>query len=123
MGSSRHPPVPPPHFRRVKTSTRALRVLSLIRHQTPPFYSIKLGSFLSYSSAVVMVNYTEADIENALQDILDGKSFKAASRAHGVPRTTLRERALGAQPAHTAHKNQQRLSTTQEEALIIWILR
>ena len=70
-----------------------------------------------------MASYTEADIENALQDVLDGKSFKTASRIHGIPRTTLRRRSLKAQPANAAHENQQRLSAVQEKALVIWILR
>src|SRR4051794_2596850 len=70
-----------------------------------------------------MAKYTEADIENALQGVKNGQSFKAASRIHGVPRITLRERFLGAQPVNTAHENQQRLSEVQEEALVTWILR
>jgi hypothetical protein len=84
---------------------------------------IDCASFLALSLASNMARYTEKDVENALRDIESGVAVRHATRRHGVPRGTLRDRLNGAQPHQLAHSDQLRLSTPQEEHLKQWILR
>ena len=70
-----------------------------------------------------MASYTEDDVNNALEDVENGTAVATAAVRHGIPRTTLRHRLTGVQPAQQAHKGQQRLSAIQEDQLEQWILR
>jgi len=67
----------------------------------------------------------EAAIELAIQDYYAGiyTSQRAAAKAYGVPRTTLRDWLNGATDRATSHQHQQRLSPKQEEFLVQWILK
>ena len=70
-----------------------------------------------------MARYTAEDLDNAVQDVKSGTSYRKASAKWGIPYTTLYQRANG----HTSSRKEsqqhrQRLSNTQETALVSWIL-
>jgi hypothetical protein len=69
-----------------------------------------------------MPRYTEDDIAEALKDIANGKSFRAASEDWGVPCSTLHDRLGGAKDRSTAAESLQRLSRSQEDHLANWVL-
>ncbi len=64
-----------------------------------------------------MPQYTEQDLNEALNDIRNSKSIRQASRDWGVPDTTLRNRKKGGESYFIAAQSQQRLSPSQEEHL------
>jgi hypothetical protein len=66
----------------------------------------------------------ELAIQSAIHDLNSGvyTSQRQASKAYGIPRTTLQARLAGHQPHAIAHQNQQRLTPDQEEFLVEWIL-
>jgi hypothetical protein len=66
----------------------------------------------------------EVAIQSAISDLDSGifRSVRAASKAWGVPRSTLQGRLAGRQSHAIAHQHQQRLSLEQEEDLVKWIL-
>ncbi len=64
-----------------------------------------------------MPEYTEQDLNKALNNIRNGKSIRQASRDWGVPDTTLRNRKKGGEGHLIAAQSQQRLSPSQEEHL------
>ena len=41
-----------------------------------------------------MRTYTEADLQNAIAEVLDGGIVNSAARAHNIPPSTLRSRLL-----------------------------
>lgn len=67
-------------------------------------------------------NYTEEDVQRALNAITNGTSQKKAGLEFGVPRSTLQNRMKGHISRQEAHIPQQRLSTVQEERLVTWVL-
>lgn len=69
-----------------------------------------------------MRTYTEADLPNAIAEVLDGGTVNGAARAHHIPPSTLRGRLLEGESHQTAHQHQQRLSVDQEQGLHDWIL-
>ena len=69
-----------------------------------------------------MKQYTEDDIQEALDAIAKGISIKRAASNCGIPRSTLQERLSGRQPHQQASASQQRLSPTQEDHLAQWVL-
>ena len=71
---------------------------------------------------IKMPSYTEADIEEAIQEVYEGRSVRKASIAHGIPYSTLKDRLHSAQTRTESHVHQQRLSPIQEKRLVDWIL-
>ena len=69
-----------------------------------------------------MKEYTEADIQAAIDAVLEGTSIRQAALSHGVPRQTLSRRILNRMPPLLAHEKQQRLSQVQEENIAKWVL-
>ncbi|UPK91634.1 hypothetical protein LCI18_002569 [Fusarium solani-melongenae] len=69
-----------------------------------------------------MPNYTEIDIENALQEVRDGIPVRTAAGRHGIPVSTLRGRISGAQSHTESHEHFQKLSAEQEKHLSAWII-
>ncbi|RXG50412.1 hypothetical protein VDGE_30607 [Verticillium dahliae] len=69
-----------------------------------------------------MKRYTEEDVSNALQAIIDGCSTRKASRDWNIPATTLRGRLKGATTIREAKAPYQRLSQAQEQHLARWII-
>ena len=61
--------------------------------------------------------YTEEDVQDALNDIANGKSMRKASADWGVPRTTLTDRISGRVSRAEAKALDQRLSPIQEQRL------
>ena len=68
-----------------------------------------------------MAKYTEIDLQNALADIRKGMTAAQAARVWSVPRTILGHRLRGGEPFKVAKAHCQRLSPSQEEALVQWI--
>ena len=66
--------------------------------------------------------YTEEDIQDALNDIANGKLMRKASTDWGVPRTTLTDRINGRVSRTEAKALDQRLSPIQEQRLTDWVL-
>jgi hypothetical protein len=66
----------------------------------------------------------EADIQAAIRDLDSGvfTSQRQAAKAYNIPRSSLRHRLDGRQPAAIAHHQEQRLTPEQEEFLVKWIL-
>jgi 4-hydroxybenzoate polyprenyltransferase len=66
----------------------------------------------------------EKSIHAAIQDLKNGvfTSERAAARAYGVPRSTLKDRLRGSTNRIASHEFQQRLSREQEEYLADWII-
>lgn len=60
-------------------------------------------------------------IRIALEDA-ETIGIRAASRKHGIKRTTLRDRRAGATEIHKAHEKCQKLSFKQEDDIVQWIL-
>ena len=68
-----------------------------------------------------MTNYTEDEVNQALDSIANGKSTRQASKEYGIPRSTLQDRLQGSQSRATVASSQQKLSQTQENHLVQWI--
>ena len=64
-----------------------------------------------------MAIYTENDVQNILTDVRNGVALATAATRNGVPRNTLRGHLSGAQSCRYTHKDEQRLSTVQEQNL------
>ena len=75
-------------------------------------------NFLYY----IMKQYTEDDVNQALDAIASGQSLRKAAIQWGIPRSTLQDRLNGNQPWNGAFSSRQRLSTTQENHLSQWVL-
>jgi 4-hydroxybenzoate polyprenyltransferase len=69
-----------------------------------------------------MPNYTEIDIQNALQEVHEGVPVRTAAGRHGIPVSTLRGRISGAQSHTESHEHFQKLSAEQEKHLATWII-
>ncbi|KAF6515068.1 hypothetical protein HZS61_004974 [Fusarium oxysporum f. sp. conglutinans] len=73
---------------------------------------------------MVRRNYTEDDVAEAILDITDrGLSQNEASQKRGVPQSTLSGRLSGQTSKNERIQAHQRISKTQEETLIRWVLR
>ena len=70
----------------------------------------------------MVVQYTEDDIEQAIQSIANGDSLRKAALEWGIPRTTLQGRLHGSESREEAFAGQQWLSRVQEMHLAQWIL-
>ncbi|KAK2735424.1 hypothetical protein CKAH01_01805 [Colletotrichum kahawae] len=68
-----------------------------------------------------MPQYTENDINQALEAIARGTSVKKAAFEWGIPRSTLKNRMNGQQARDIAFSDLQRLSATQESYLAEWV--
>jgi hypothetical protein len=66
----------------------------------------------------------ELAVQSTISDLNSSffESVRAASKAWGVPRSTLQGRLAGRQSHAIVHQHQQRLSPEQEESLANWIL-
>src|SRR5205814_6433108 len=69
-----------------------------------------------------MPQYTEADVELAIEDVLEGVSIRRAALLRGVPRQTVNNRILGRQTNRQVNEANQRLTNAQEERVAKWIL-
>ena len=69
-----------------------------------------------------MARYTAKDLDNAVQDVKSGISYRKASAKWGIPYTTLYQRTKGHAFRKESQQHRQRLSVTQETALVNWIL-
>lgn len=69
-----------------------------------------------------MSNYTEKDIENAIQKVGNGISRRAAAAQYGIPESTLRRRLTGIQSRQKSHEWRQKLLVVQEASLRDWII-
>ena len=68
------------------------------------------------------LNYTEQSLQQAINNVAQGKSQRKAAQDHGVPRSTLQSRLYGHEKATQAHSHELKLSPAQEEFLNSWIL-
>ncbi|CCF41338.1 transposase [Colletotrichum higginsianum] len=68
-----------------------------------------------------MTQYTEDQLQQALEAISRGQAIKSASREYGIPRTTIYRRMTGAQSRVIAFADLQRLSPDQEAKLAEWV--
>ncbi|KAF4474230.1 hypothetical protein CGGC5_v017057 [Colletotrichum fructicola Nara gc5] len=68
-----------------------------------------------------MPQYTEDDINQALEAIARGTSVKKAAFEWGIPRSTLKNRMKGHQARDIAFSDLQRLSASQESHLAEWV--
>ncbi|KAH9240177.1 hypothetical protein K456DRAFT_1037670 [Colletotrichum gloeosporioides 23] len=68
-----------------------------------------------------MPQYTEDDINQALEAVARGTSVKKAAFEWGIPRSTLNSRIKGHQARDVAFSDLQRLSTSQESHLAEWV--
>lgn len=66
----------------------------------------------------------EEVIQRALQDVARRRyrSYRAAAKAHNLPKSTLTDRAKSTQTRRKARESQQILSSEQEDLLVRWIL-
>ncbi|KAL6408151.1 Pogo transposable element with ZNF domain [Ilyonectria robusta] len=69
-----------------------------------------------------MPNYTENDLQLAIQEVAEGVSIRKAANHHNIPYPTLRSRIQGTESRHEAHEWQQRLSIQQERQLCDWLI-
>ncbi|KAI0999709.1 hypothetical protein K3495_g8488, partial [Podosphaera aphanis] len=71
--------------------------------------------------SILMPQYTENNLQEALEALANGQSLEKASSKWGVPRSTLQNRLKGVQSGDVASSDSQRLSLTQENCLAEWI--
>ncbi|KZL67132.1 transposase [Colletotrichum tofieldiae] len=76
------------------------------------------STYLPYS---LMVQYTEDELNQALEAIANGVSQRQAARIYGIPKTTLQNRITGTQTRASAFEDLQRLSISQEAKLASWV--
>ena len=69
-----------------------------------------------------MPDYTERDLQEAIEAVLDGRSLRRAAQLHGVPRQTLADRILEWKTKSDANNSNQRLSPEAETKLVSWII-
>ncbi|KAJ3455080.1 hypothetical protein MRS44_013680 [Fusarium solani] len=73
---------------------------------------------------MVRRNYTEDDVAEAILDTTDrGLSQNEAAQKRGVPQSTLSGRLSGQASRNERIQAQQRISKSQEESLVRWVLR
>ncbi|CCF43077.1 transposase, partial [Colletotrichum higginsianum] len=68
-----------------------------------------------------MGQYTEDEVNQALDAITNGMPIKRAGQVYGIPRSTLQYRIKGTQPRSIAFSDLQRLSVSQEAKLAEWV--
>ncbi|KAK6206190.1 transposase [Colletotrichum tabaci] len=68
-----------------------------------------------------MSQYTEDEVNQALEAISNGQSIRKAAQQYGVPRTTLQHRLQGTQTRASAFSDLQRLTVSQEAKLAEWV--
>jgi hypothetical protein len=68
-----------------------------------------------------MPEYTDEDLNEAIQKVKNGKSVIKAANQHSVPRSSLRDRLAGKEPKGRAHEGQQRLSHALEKKICDWL--
>ncbi|KAL6408629.1 transposase-like protein [Ilyonectria robusta] len=69
-----------------------------------------------------MPNYTQNDLQLAIQEVAEGTLIRKAANHHNIPYTTLYSRINGRETRHKAYQWQQRLSTYQETELCNWLI-
>ncbi|CCE31509.1 uncharacterized protein CPUR_05362 [Claviceps purpurea 20.1] len=69
-----------------------------------------------------MPSYTEEDIKNAIQAVLDGDSVRKAAAAYKIPESTLHHRLRRTKKISSAETSERRLSEDQEFNLTNWII-
>ncbi|CCF46217.1 hypothetical protein CH063_15040 [Colletotrichum higginsianum] len=67
-----------------------------------------------------MSQYTENEVNQALEAISNGQSVRKAAQQYGVPRSTLQHRLQGTQARAAAFSDLQRLTVSQEAKLAEW---
>ncbi|EGU88710.1 hypothetical protein FOXB_00772 [Fusarium oxysporum f. sp. conglutinans Fo5176] len=73
---------------------------------------------------MVRRNYTEDDVAEAILDTTDrGLSQNEAAQKRGVPQSTISGRLSGQASRNERIQAQQRISKSQEETLVRWVLR
>ena len=68
------------------------------------------------------LNYTEDDVQQALNAVANGMSVRMAHREYGVTRGIIRGRIDGHLSRSEAQESYQRLSLVQEQCLADWVL-
>jgi hypothetical protein len=92
----------------------------------PANYNLhQLACFIPHSVPQTLgcATISNKDLQNAIDDVLAGETFRHAALKHGIPKSTLRNRCTHTEPAREAHTCQQRLSPIQEEDLTRWVVR
>ena len=69
-----------------------------------------------------MKGYTEAELQQAIEDVKNGAGIREASIKWSIPRSTLQGRLKGQITQSEAQIDYQRLSPAQEERLTAWII-
>ncbi|KAK8050066.1 transposase [Apiospora phragmitis] len=69
-----------------------------------------------------MKQYTEKELQEALNYIANSTPIKQAAREYGIPESTLRSRLQGHQSRSEGAADLQRLSPNQEKHLVSWII-
>ena len=67
-----------------------------------------------------MPQYTEDDLNLALNNVINGKSLRQVTKDWGVLFSTLKDRINGIENHSKAAESQQRLSKSQEDHLADW---
>ncbi|CCF44234.1 transposase, partial [Colletotrichum higginsianum] len=68
-----------------------------------------------------MSQYTENEVNQALEAISNGQSVRKAAQQYGVPRSTLQHRLQGTQARAAAFSDLQRFTVSQEAKLAEWV--
>src|SRR5208337_1481460 len=69
------------------------------------------------------IGYTEDDMAEAILDITDnGLSLRKSAQKWGIPAPTISHRIKGRMSRAEANQPKQRLSQTQEEQVVAWVL-
>lgn len=66
--------------------------------------------------------YTEQDLQNAIQDVMSGKGQSESAKRWAVPRSTLNKRLRGSTSREDAFQQLQRLPSYLEERLCSWMI-
>nr|ABG26270.1 transposase [Ophiostoma ulmi] len=69
-----------------------------------------------------MHDYTEDDLQAAINAVKNNTSFRDASKQYGVPFSTIPSRVCGSKPRSLAFQSFQKLSEAQETRLANWII-
>jgi hypothetical protein len=75
--------------------------------------TLKLCRVLKF---IQMSQYTETKVQQALDDMANGKSIRQTASGYDVPKSTLQNRIRGVQPRDIAFSDHQRLSPTQRKS-------
>ena len=65
--------------------------------------------------------YSEADLQAAVDELRTTKNLRGTATNHKIPRTTLRARLKGTPTKPDAHEHEQRLDSSQEYDLAAWV--